>query len=611
MCRAGLRHCKPTEAQKRAAAERRKKNRHALKKVLSDLADIGEEELAEKLSSMSPSQAKEHLISLELTDVDGFSELPDTQKKRLSTFVIAGADNPISYGGYGMHDGMTYTDDEIEQHRKEIRDGIIRDLRKLKNERKDVIILSPENNDVTDHIFSQTRWLKNDGVTDKEKIEFWERIASEGISIEGEQTILQMIERLKMIESDDSNARSFSAEDLLSITSDGKPFTEEHQDQIKDKFNTENIDDLGYHPIGDNSYIVMYKDTDRSNEMSLAHMNSGGDLKLHKNLMKLSRAKEVCYYHGLMDNLGSKKQRDIFMNEQSSDSLSSAFSLHDISVFKSMFFKSSVYSEHSLSQKNLTYELYASHNYYNDQFPEYYENYLPEKPTVDDFRLFSAGMQVNDDKKMKISDDVKKKHFPENGDIQEIDDYEESKKFFDYVVKNSNEDLLSNKTVLAIENYTGSGYTNFINVSKGIPLVGNISNYDRYAVSQVHEASRSIHYYAKANPTTKYLRRTIMPPFGMSQKSFAESLPVGSKLNTTRLTSTTAAYNSGFKAHRDDNVIFHYKTKQGAAVTKIGLDHEREVLIGVNSEFVVVGNDMKGNDLHIYLMDEDMVKETS
>jgi len=41
MCRAGLRHCKPTEAQKRAAAERRRKNRNLKKAVVNKLIEQG------------------------------------------------------------------------------------------------------------------------------------------------------------------------------------------------------------------------------------------------------------------------------------------------------------------------------------------------------------------------------------------------------------------------------------------------------------------------------------------------------------------------------------------------------------------------------------------
>lgn len=125
--------------------------------------------------------------------------------------------------------------------------------------------------------------------------------------------------------------------------------------------------------------------------------------------------------------------------------------------------------------------------------------------------------------------------------------------------------------------------------------------------ANVETIDQSIKEFEKANSPSspRFLRRTAQPPFGFgSLEEFADAIPVESTLSTTRLTSTTAAVTNGFKANMKDNVIFHYHTRQGASIVTVGVPHEREVLLGVNSKFVVSGKKMDNDELHIYLTDE-------
>ena len=596
MCRAGLRHCKPTEAQKRAAAERRKKNRHAHKAVIEALRKDGKDDIADQAIALSPLKLKEFLEVRNLTEISGFNDLPDRTQKRLSPSVLENAKETITYGGYGFDDDVVYTDEEFDEIQPKIRDGVIRDLGSISRSEGENIILSYENIHVTDHVLAQARWLDISG-DQCERHDEWLNISREVCRGDDFMEKEDLIARISEISNNPANKRSFAYSEMMGASSEGSPFNESHIDDINKHFLNNDIDKITYHPIGNNTYALMYK-SDNESFMSIAHIDNQDNIVISGDFLELdvkSIPSEFPYIDGALDEVGNREQTNQLV-----------FKMYAGFVLSKQTYKlfttinnSSAY-EDTPEMETLAEELHAAANYYDGEYlPSYYKGYIPFKKTVDDFRLFSAGMQVDKENMIDVPKDTTNTFF-KNVEVKEIDDFKESERFYE---------SMSNEVRINVRGYVSNDYIEHIKASKGIPVSMDYSGYNSILEKGIMKTSEEIKIFESNNKEPRYLRRTVMPPYGMNIQSFSDSMPIGSKLHTTRLTSTTAAYNSNFKGNYRDNVIFHYHTKNGAAVTKVGFKDEREVIISANDEFVVVGNEIENDHLHIYLMDEDLLDD--
>lgn len=597
MCRTGLRHCKPTEAQKRAAAERRKKNRHAHKSTVEELRNQGKGDIADIVSAMSPTKAKEYLLNENIQGISFINDLPDNAHTttKLSDAVSMHPSEPIAYqyGQYGISDDHTLTEEELLTEKQRIKEGIISDLNELVKNSDN--ILDPSHNHVTDHIFSQSKWVLSEDNDDN--LKSWRNAVEQAYVASGYYDINE-VKRLVLDKFNDTSLLRHTYISDYKSTEEDSTFSQEEISQAMEfaginvyKYNQPYYSSY-FTPIGDRTYHFIFKDEDDEVMDAVAYRLNNGDLAFAN--MGYDDADDHCtsYVYGMLE-IGSHDNQMKYIMPQLTPA---DFTLHDPDEAERAL--DIVSGSRDNTHVIMADEIVASGHYYSrNKKLDAFSRYRPDSMHPHDFRLFSGGIQVDDDNLKEINQEHIEGKF--KGYEEEINDREESEQF----ISGIHPDIVE-----TINDYTGSQYTYFIDVSKNI-YYKPVQN-PEYTSHNIPEAIKSIKEFEKGRDKPRYLRRTMMAPYGFNNETFSEALPVGSRLHTTRLTSTTADYNGFFKGNREDDVYFYYHTTKGAAVTTIGLPEEREVLIAPDTDFIVVKKHVDDDGaLHVYLMDDEILEK--